>query len=147
MSRMMRYEGTLIAFEEDIQNKSIFEWIVAHTSGSRPLYRFEGILEVSEERKEIVFTGKDSKSDETIMLQISFDKVVGIYLGFDDVFRMRDERSPWNKPLVVKFNENGTVKTIYIFASFKRCLRTTQNKQLYRYLKRLLFNSAYSRFT
>ena len=133
----IRYEGTLLAFEEDIKSKSLIEWIVAHASGSKPLHRFEGVLEVSRKRKELKFTGRDKRGGE-ITLRIPLDKILEVSLGFDETFRMRDERSPWNKPLIVRFREDGSDRKVYIFASFKRCLRTSQNGQLHAYLRELL---------
>ena len=134
----LRYEGTLLAFEEDVRSKSLVEWIVAHATGSKPLHRFEGVLEVSGQKRELVFTGRDNRRKVDVTLRIPFENILEVRLGFDEIFRMRDERSPWNKPLVVKFREGGKERMVYIFASFKRCLRTSQNGRLYVHLKGLL---------
>ncbi len=129
----MKFENTLIAYEEDIKNANICEWITAHTTGFNPLHRYIGALEVKEGK--LVFKGKDRISGREFSLNIPFENIKEIYLGFDEVFRRRDERAPWNKPLRIKYMEEGKVKTIYVFASFKRFLRVTENRRVYKLLK------------
>ena len=38
----MKWENTLMAYEEDIKNRSFWDWIKAHTSFMKPLHRYKG---------------------------------------------------------------------------------------------------------
>ncbi len=55
----MKWENTLMAYEEDIKSRGFWDWVKAHTSTSfmKPLHRYEGFLELNEGK--ITFTGKD----------------------------------------------------------------------------------------
>ena len=55
----MRWGNSLMAYEEDIKNRSLLDWLKAHTSGFKPLHRYEGVFELCENK--IVFDGKDVK--------------------------------------------------------------------------------------
>ncbi len=134
----MKFGKTLLAYEEDIKNAGICDWITSHTTGFSPLHRYEGTLEVIEDERKLVFRGKDKSTGKDFVLYIPFSKIRDVYLGFDEVFRIWDERAPWNKPLRIKYEEDGKFKTVYIFVAFKRFLRTTENRRLYEKLKRWL---------
>ena len=128
-------ENTLLAFEEDIKNRSINDWIKAHTSGFKPLHRYEGMLELSENK--LMFYGVDVKNGEGFRLEIPIQDVVEVYYGFDEVFKGREERSwPWDKPLRIKFKMNEGERAIYLFANFhhKYGIRTSDNEEVYKEL-------------
>jgi len=38
----MKWENTLMAYEEDIKSRSFWDWIKAHTSFMKPLHRYKG---------------------------------------------------------------------------------------------------------
>ncbi|MBC7188904.1 hypothetical protein H5U35_01645, partial [Candidatus Aerophobetes bacterium] len=57
----MRLENTLMAYKEDIESRSFWDWIKAHTSFMKPLHRYEGVLELNE--KKMSFAGRDVKED------------------------------------------------------------------------------------
>ena len=37
----MKWENTLMAYEEDIKSRSFWDWIKAHTSFMKPLHRYK----------------------------------------------------------------------------------------------------------
>ena len=123
---------TLLAFEEDIKEADFIDWLEAHTSFMMPLHRYKGMIELNSDN--IVFTGVDVKNGEEYNLEIPIKNINDVHLGFDDVFKRRDDRSPWNKPLRIRFKEDDDEKTIYLFINFHRTLRTTDNKKVYQKL-------------
>lgn len=128
-------ENTLLAFEEDVKNRSLTDWVKAHTSGFKPIHRYEGILEIRENK--LIFNGRDVKDEEEFKLEITIQDVTDVYYGFDEVFKGREERAwPWDKPLRIKFKMNEDEKTIYLFANFhhKYGIRTSDNEEVYKML-------------
>jgi hypothetical protein len=135
----MKLENTLMAYEEDIKSRSFWDWVKAHTSFMKPLHRYQGILELNEDK--ITFFGKDIKKDEDFKLEIAFADIADIHFGFDDVFTgWEDRAAPWNKPLRLKCKSKEGEKTIYLFANFhhKHGMRASDNKEVYEKLKTIL---------
>jgi len=87
----MRKEHTLLAFDVDIKERSFIDWFKAHTSGFKPLHRYEGVLELDEER--LVFEGRDVKGGKELVLEIPISDIIDVYFGFDEVFKDREERA------------------------------------------------------
>ena len=132
----MKWENSLMAYEEDIKNRTWLDWLKAHTSGFKPLHRYEGTLELS--NSELTFNGRDIKENKEFQLRIPLDKITDVHYGFDEVFKGREERAwPWNKPLRIKYQAKGVEKTIYLFAHFhhEKGVRTSDNKEVYEKLK------------
>ena len=67
--RKLKWENTLMAYEEDIKSRGFRDWIKAHTSFMRPLHRYKGVLELDEQK--MIFTGKDVKVDKNFNLEIA----------------------------------------------------------------------------
>lgn len=140
----MKWENTLMAFEEDIKNRDFWDWMKAHTSGYKPLHRYEGTLELDEEK--IVFDGKDAKEDKNFHLEISNKDIEDVYLGWDEVFtgfpvtRAGDRAYPWNMPLRMKHKSGQLERTLYLFARFHhtRWIRASDNKEVYEEIKSIL---------
>jgi len=135
----MKWENTLMAYEEDIKSRSFWDWIKAHTSFMKPLHRYEGFLELNE--RNMTFTGKDVKVDKDFNLEIATGDITDIHLGFDDVFTgWEDRAAPWNKPLRVGYKSKEGEKTIYLFVNFHRKygFGTSSNKEAYEKLKSYL---------
>ncbi len=53
----MKWENTLMAYEEDIKSRGFWDCVKAYTSFMKPLHRYEGFLELS--KGKIIHTGKD----------------------------------------------------------------------------------------
>jgi len=135
----MRWENSLMAYEEDIKSRSWIDWLKAHTTGFKPLHRYEGILELND--NELIFNGKDVKENKDFQLKIPIRNITDIYYGFDEVFKGREERAwPWNKPLRIRYKTGNIEKTIYLFAHFhhKKGIRTSDNKEVYEKLKEII---------
>lgn len=140
----MKWENTLIAHEEDIRNRSFWDWMKAHTSGFKPLHRHEGVLELSEEN--VVFRGRDIRKGEDFNLEIPVRDIRDVYLGWDEVFtgfpmsRAGDRAYPWNKPLRLRYKSDHDERTLYLFARFHRRwgIRASDNKEVFEKLRESL---------
>ncbi len=130
------YADSLLAFKEDIEHKGLLDWIEAHTSFMRPLHRYAGTIEVNKES--LTFSGEDEKRHEHYQLTIPRHSITGIHLGFDDVFKRIDDRSLGLfhfVPLRINYNEAKQEKSIYVFASYSRLFRLSDNQKLYEELE------------
>ncbi len=58
----MKEENTLLAFDEDIKQRSWVDWLKAHTSGFKPLHRYEGTFKLNRDR--VIFEGREIKKTE-----------------------------------------------------------------------------------
>jgi len=140
----MKWENTLMAYDKDIKDRSFWDWMKAHTSGFKPLHRYEGVLELNE--NQIIFSGKDVKEGGKIRLKIPIKNIIDVYFGWDKVFtgfplsKTGDRAYPWNKPLRIKYRSDQEEKTIYLFVRFHRKygIRTSDNKEVYEKLKQIL---------
>ena len=129
----------MLAFEEDIKERSFIEWLEAHTSGFKPLHRYEGTFEIKSDK--IVFDGIDKKGIKDLHLEIMINDIIDVYYGFDDIFKGREERSwPWNKPLRITFHYKNKVRKTYLFVNFhhKMGIRTSDNEKVYEILSELV---------
>ncbi len=141
----MKYKNSLLAFEEDIKNRSFLDWLKAHTSGFKPLHRYEGELKVN--REEISFKGRDVKRDSDFQLKISLRQIADVHYGFDQVFKGREERAwPWNKPLRTTYRNGRRRRKIYLFARFhhRKGIRSSDNRLVYEKLRKLMNPSSRS---
>ena len=135
----MKWENTLMAYEEDIKSRSFWDWIKAHTSFMKPLHRYDGVLELTEQKMK--FTGRDMKEKKDFNLEVEFGNITDIHFGFDDVFTgWEDRAAPWNKPSRVRYKSKEGEKTVYLFANFhhKYGMRNSDNKEVFEKLKSLL---------
>lgn len=135
----MKWENSLMAYEEDIKSRTWIDWMKAHTSGFKPLHRYKGVLELS--NNELIFTGRDVKENKEFQIKILIKDITDVHYGFDDVFKGREERAwPWNKPLRVKYRSESGERTMYLFAHFhyKKLIRASDNKEVYKKLKEII---------
>jgi len=135
----MKWENTLMAYEEDIKSRSLWDWIKAHTSFMKPLHRYDGVLELTEQKME--FTGKDVKEKKDLNLEVEIGNIIDVHFEFDKVFTgWEDRAAPWNKPLRVRYKPKEGERTIYLFVKFhhKYGMRTSDNKEDLEKLKSLL---------
>lgn len=124
--------NALMAYEDDIRNRNVLDWIRAHTSFALPLHRFHGELILTEEM--LLFNGTDKQTKDDHSTQIHKSEVEDVYHGLDDVFRRRDDRSAGIgfQPLRITFVKNDKKRIIYFIMDFKRASRRTTNGEWYR---------------
>ena len=135
------YENSLLAYDIDIKNRSFLEWLAAHTSFLKPLHRYQGVLKVDEEA--VVFDGKNKNGYVEFNLTILIDNIIEVFLGYDELFRRREDRSLGLRgfePLRIRFETKRGQQTIYIFVGY-HWMRTSQNRRLYKQLQTFSNNS------
>jgi len=107
------------AFEEDIKElkKNFKEHILmAHLSQplGKPLHRYVGKLILEEDG--IILSGKDRKTEKIYEKLIPREKILEAFLGWDDVLRRWRDTRAWIPPLRIRFEDEGKLKTLYIYA-------------------------------
>ena len=127
----------IMSFTEDIKTFNMNDWIESHTSSLNPLHRYEGELIL--ENDKLKFKGKDSREERSFELEIELKKITDVYLGLDEVFTRGNDSNLdlWLKPLRIKFERNGSEKTIYLFIDLKNLTKTSENKKWFEVLKDL----------
>ena len=112
------------------------DWIKAHTSFAKPLHRFDGELELLE--YSLLFEGRDTKGNGNHSIEIQKSEVVDVFLGFDEVFRKREDRSFGIsfQPLRITFVKDDVKRIMYLIIDFKRASRRTNNKEWYNAIKK-----------
>ncbi len=109
----------LLSFKEDVRKRSFADWIEAHTTGLKPLHRYEGLLKM--ERDRLTFTGTDRKSGEDFQMEIYKEEFEQLFLGYDNTFSIFETRGfglGW-KPLRIIFNREGQEYTIYLIINYR----------------------------
>ena len=131
-------EKALMAYKEDIENKSLADWMAAHTSFMLPLHRYRG--EIILHRDSIFFRGEDKTTGKTHVLAFPISSINDIHHGFDDTYRRNDDRGLgiFSKPLRITFRENNQQKTIYLWIGFNRVTRTSSNRKWFEAISRLM---------
>ncbi len=134
------WKKSLWIYEDELKEVGFIDWLKAHTSFFKPLHRYEGVIKLND--KNIILDGKNVKTSERCFEKIKLEDIVDIYHGFDEVFRRRDERSPWNKPVRIRYVSDDREKTVYIYADFyyRLLIRSSKNKDFYRMLKEIFIN-------
>ncbi len=132
----IKKDKVLMAYKEDIKHRGFLDWLKAHTSFVKPLHRYEGNITLSDEK--IVFDGKDIKTKNDSAIEINKIDVTDVYLGFDDVFRRREDRSLGIsfQPLRIVFSKDEKEYILYLIIDFNRLLRATKNEEWYEELKK-----------
>ena len=107
------------AFEEDIKElkKSFKERVLmAHLSQplGKPLHRYVG--EIIMEEDGLILSGKDRKTEKTSEILIPREKIQEVFLGWDEVLRRWKDTRAWIPPLRIRFEDEGKLKTLYIYA-------------------------------
>ena len=127
----------LLAFEEDIHNRSWLDWLEAHTSFLKPLHRYEGTMTLYADK--IGFIGLDRKTGKDVVFDFYKYQIDQLYLGFDDTFNMFETRSlglTW-VPLRLRLTISGNEKYLYIITNYYLGLKT-DNKEWFVLLKNWL---------
>lgn len=135
----MKWEDTLAAFEGDIDSRGFWDWLRAHTSWMKPLYRYEGTLELNEDK--LSFFGEDAEEDGIIDLEIPHENIENAHLGFDESFQRREDRQIGLfgfAPLRIDYISEGERKKLYLFADFGRFpIRNCENEEVYKKLNEM----------
>ena len=127
----------IMSFTENIESFNMKDWVESHTYSFKPLHRYEGKLTL--ENGKLKFEGKDNKEERMFELEIELKKITDVYLGLDEVFTRGNDSNLdlWLKPPRIKFERNGSEKTIYLFIDLNNLTKTSENKKWFEVLKDL----------
>lgn len=130
----MKREKALWIFDHQVDERGLADWLKAHTSFLKPLHRYEGEIRLKEKSIELI--GKNVKTDEDYSLDISRKDVLNVDLGYDEVFRRREERSLGVvlTPLRIEYKEKERNRKIYLFINYRRFSRRSSNGGWFREL-------------
>jgi len=119
--------NVMMILEEDVKQlvyewAIVPEWIKAHVSARCPAHRYEGELMIDEE---LVFSGRDIKAGKDFKLEIPFDDITDVSLGFSE--NLKSSTDPafgigGPMPFVVRYQDNGKSQTVYFNTSFNNYL-------------------------
>ncbi|KXB07280.1 hypothetical protein AKJ51_01595 [candidate division MSBL1 archaeon SCGC-AAA382A20] len=127
----MKWENTLFAFEKDIESRGFWDWMRAHTSWMKPLHRYEGLLEITEDK--LLLVGEDKEEGE-IELEIPVDRIDDVQFGFDETFSRGEDRQLGLfgfAPLRIRYESEEGEKKLYLFADFGRFpIRNCDNERV-----------------
>jgi hypothetical protein len=123
----------LWASEEDVQNRSWFDWLKAHASFMKPLHRFEGSLFLDQHK--LILSGIDKRTTEDISIDIYKYQILQLYLGFDETFNIMETRDLGLSgfPIRLTYIQNQKEEKLYLIANIGYGM--TSNKDCYEVLK------------
>ena len=120
--------------------------LMAHLSQplGKPLHRYIGKLVINEDA--LIFYGKDKKAGEIVEKLIPKEKIIEIFLGWDEtLIRWMDTRA-WMPPLRVRFEEDSKQKTLYIYIKKEEGkIYGRENKKIFEKLKSAWKNVIFNR--
>ncbi|MGH9921815.1 MAG: hypothetical protein ACRD38_03590 [Nitrososphaerales archaeon] len=78
--------------------------------------------------------------NETSSDFIPLPSIVDLHLGFDDNFIGKDSKGKRYQlqPVRIKYKENDSIKTVYVFAEFKGLFRSSSSEEIYKVLKSMI---------
>ena len=147
-----RRSNVVMITEEDVEQliyqwAIVPEWIKAHVLARCPAHRYEGELVIGDEK--LVFSGRDIKAGEDFKLEIPFDGITDVYLGFSQDLKTSTDPAfgiGGPVPFAVCYQDNGRSQTIYFNTSFNNYLAhgETTNRKWYEILDEIV--TKYRRF-
>ncbi|MHA2248799.1 MAG: hypothetical protein ACXAD7_00490 [Candidatus Kariarchaeaceae archaeon] len=128
----MKWDNTLLAYESDIKQRSLKQWLRAYTTFVKPRHKYTGILELINEKLRF------AEQNDQFSIEIETSKIKDMNFGFDKTFRrLKDKQIGLFgfKPLKIIFEDKTKEDvTIYLFAQFNnswKIVRTSKNRELY----------------
>lgn len=136
MSEQLLYEGSALwTYKREVQKRSWLDWLRAHVSVSKPLHRYEGVLDVF--RNGILLKGYDTQAGEERVFRINKAQIKQVYLGFDGTFHLGEVSGlglHW-QPLRIKYIDEEDKNERYLYLVMDFALGRSTNKLWYSALK------------
>jgi hypothetical protein len=120
---MIKDAPAFLSFLDDVRNRSLSDWLEAHTSLMQPLHRYKGHLSL--DREKLSFFGNEKKTGNELRINIYRYEILQLYLGFDDAFTIMESRNLgllW-KPFRIIFTKESQEYQIYLIINYSigRC--------------------------
>lgn len=129
----MTIENTLVIFRNEFKQRSLFDWLISHTSGALPPHRYRGEIEITD--KFLQFRGVDTKLNSDSEFSILKGTIEEVYYGYDEVFNVYQTRGlglSW-APVRIKFTDiDGQENFAYFITGYERW--RSVNKDFYNFL-------------
>ncbi|MFQ6080870.1 MAG: ribbon-helix-helix domain-containing protein [Candidatus Bathyarchaeia archaeon] len=132
-------DDAFLTFKEDIEDITLKEWLVAHTSFMLPLHRYKGKISLHEDV--LIFRGFDNKSSQkSEVIVVPLENIEDIHYGFDEIFRRTNDRGLglFTEPLRMIYQEKRQKRTIYLYIGFDRFTRKSDNQKWFKTLSKRL---------
>jgi len=105
--------------EEDIGQllnewDNVPSWLKTNLTAKCPAHRYEGELKLNEEN--LVFGGRDMKEGKSFELEIPFDRIIDVCVGFSKDLKTNADPAlgiDGPAPFAVRYRDNGNNKTVY----------------------------------
>ncbi|MFQ5970279.1 MAG: hypothetical protein ACE5J2_07295 [Nitrososphaerales archaeon] len=128
-------ERALLIFEEDLRNLELLKTLKAKmVTQMLPPHRYDGSLTFGQS---LIFEGKELLRGEKFRLTIPLSSIVDLHLGYDDFFVGKDSKGKKYQltPVRIKYKQDDTTRTMYIFAEYKRLFRSSSGEEFYKALE------------
>lgn len=125
--------NTLVIFHDEFKQRSFFDWIISHLSGSLPPHRYKGEIEIT--NTFIQFNGIDTKLNTRSEFIIEKSSIEEVYFGYDEIYNVYQTRGfglSW-APVRIKFiDTDGQEKFGYFITGYDQL--GSANKDFYNFL-------------
>ena len=120
---MINKTSALMIKKDDIEQllqewSSVPHWVKAHVSAKCPPHRYEGDLSIAGHC--LVFQGRDIKEGKYFEELIPFDKIIEVFLGFDERLQGSMDISfgiGGPAPFIVRYHNDNREQTAYFNTS------------------------------
>jgi len=131
-------ERALIIFDEDVRNAELLKTLKAKiVTQMLPPHRYDCTFTID---KSLIFDGKELLSGKKFRIDIPLSSIVDLHLGFDNDFIGKDSKGKRYQldPVRIKYRENDSIRTVYIFAEYKGLFRSSSSEEIYKVLKSIV---------
>lgn len=125
----------LVSFEQDLLGRGLGSWLRNHTSFVMPSHRY--VADISLKENSILLQGRDKQTDTDWLLEIGRNEITDVFLGFDEVYKQRDEKSMGisYRPLRIRFIKGGEDLAMYLLIDVNRWTRGNNNGEWFNAIK------------
>ena len=100
------------------------------------LHKYKGKVNLDENK--IAFSGREKDTLQPSELTVPRQKILEVYLGWDDVIRRWRDTRAGIKPLRITFKTNDEIRIIYLYAKLeKKAVYGKENRRLYEELREI----------
>ena len=111
--------NAVMTTEEDIEQlltewNNVPAWVKAHVSSRCPAHRYEGELLLNGEN--LVFSGRDIKEGKDFKLEMPFDSITDVYVGFSEFLKASIDPAfgiGGPVPFAIRYQDNCKSQTVY----------------------------------
>jgi hypothetical protein len=116
----IKKDSALMAYREDLEDRGFLDRIKVHLTYEKPVHRYEGTIILYSNK--LLYSAKDIQTEKDHFLEISREDVQEIHIGFDDIYKIGEDRlmGAGFQPVRITFLNQGLEKTAYFIMEFDR---------------------------